>query len=287
MARAEPSDMSLAARAHLAAERKVGANDLIYDVGVNDGTDSAYYLWRGYRVLGIEASPVLAEKLREKFEPEIREGRYTLLEVGVADDDGTAEFWMSDVTEWSSFNKSIASRDGTPHRAVQIATRRFSSIVEEFGVPLYCKVDIEGNDRCCVRGFTSHTAPPYLSIEMSHKDGGVDLDLLDSLGYRQFKIISQVTRAQPVPSLMRIDGLLTGFPKKALRAAIKRTLGVRSFQGRKFPLGASGPFAEDTPGRWRSVSEVRRLWAFLKDIDERAGKNRLGEWFDFHAKRSS
>lgn len=285
IARTEPSDISLSARAHLAAERKVAFNDLIYDVGVNDGTDSAYYLWRGYRVLGIEASPVLAEKLREKFAPEIREGRYTLLDVGVSDADGTAEFWMSDVTEWSSFNKSVASRDGTPHRAVQIATRRFSSIVEEFGVPFYCKVDIEGNDRCCVRGLAKDTAPPYLSIEMSHKDGGVDLDLLDSLGYRHFKIISQVTRAQPIPSLMKIDGLLSGFPKKALTAAIKRTLGVRSFQGRKFPLGSSGPFAEGTPGRWRSVSEVRRLWAFLKDFDERAGKNRRGEWFDFHAKR--
>jgi FkbM family methyltransferase len=263
----------------------VATNDLIYDVGVNDGADSAYYLLRGYRVLGIEASPVLAEKLREKFGPEIREGRYTLLEVGVADDDGTAEFWVSDHTDWSSFNKSVASRYGAPHRAVQIATRRFSSIVEEFGVPFYCKVDIEGNDRCCVRGFTKDTAPAYLSIEMSHGDGGVDLDLLDTLGYQHFKIISQVTRAQPVPSLMRIDGLLSGFPKKALRAAIKRTLGVRSFQGWKFHLNSSGPFAEGTPGRWRSVSEVKRLWAFLKDIDERAGKNRLDEWFDFHAKR--
>ncbi|WP_160331198.1 FkbM family methyltransferase [Bradyrhizobium macuxiense] len=263
----------------------MATNDLIYDVGVNDGVDSAYYLSRGYRVLGIEASPVLAAKLREKFEPDIREGRYTLLEVGVADDDGSAEFWMSDVTEWSSFNKDVASRDGTPHRAVHIATRRFSSIVEEFGVPFYCKVDIEGNDRCCVRALTEETAPPYLSIEMSHKDGGVDLNLLDALGYRHFKIISQVTRAQPVPSLMKIDGMLSGFPKKALRAAIKRTLGVRSSHGRKFPLGSSGPFAEGTPGRWRSVSDVRGLWAFLKEFDERTGKNRLGEWFDFHAKR--
>lgn len=109
----------LSARAHLAAERKVALNELIYDVGVNDGTDSAYYLWRGYRVLGIEASPVLAEKLREKFAPEIREGRYTLLDVGVADDDGTAEFWMSDVTEWSIFQQecSIARRDASSRRA--------------------------------------------------------------------------------------------------------------------------------------------------------------------------
>ena len=262
------------------------ASDLIYDVGVNDGSNFAYYLSRGYRVVGVEASPPLADKLRLKFQEQIQEGRYTLLDVGVADQDGTAEFWMSDVTEWSSFDKSIASRNGTSHRAVQVPTRKFSSIVDEFGIPFYCKVDIEGNDRFCLTGFITETAPPYLSIEMSHKNGGLDLDLLDALGYRYFKIISQVTRAQPMPWLMRFDGLLpSGFPRKVFRETIKRTFGVRTLEGWKFSWGSSGAFGEDTPGPWHSLNEVRKLWKLLNEIDERAGENGLGEWFDFHAKR--
>ncbi len=74
--------------------------DLIYDVGVNDGSDSEYYLSRGFKVVGVEASPPLAEALKAKFAKEIDRGRYTLLNVGVAEDAGIAEFWVSDVTEW-------------------------------------------------------------------------------------------------------------------------------------------------------------------------------------------
>ena len=35
--------------------------DLIYDIGMNNGDDTAFYLIRGYRVLAIEANPELAE----------------------------------------------------------------------------------------------------------------------------------------------------------------------------------------------------------------------------------
>jgi hypothetical protein len=33
--------------------------ELIYDVGMNNADDTAYYLWRGSRVLAIEANPEL------------------------------------------------------------------------------------------------------------------------------------------------------------------------------------------------------------------------------------
>lgn len=261
------------------------SNELVYDVGVNDGADSAYYLFRGYRVVGIEASPVLADKLRAKFAEPIQDGRYILLDIGVAEEDGSAEFWMSDVTEWSSFNQAIAGRNGTPHRAVPVTTRQFSSIIEQFGTPLYCKVDIEGNDQFCLTGFTADTAPRYLSIEMSHRDGGSHLDLLYDLGYRDFKIISQVTRAEAMPWLTKIYGAVPDGPKKALRAAVKLTAGVMSVDGWRFPWGSSGAFGEDTPGAWHTLDETKKLWSILKDIDERAGASGLGEWFDFHVRR--
>ena len=47
--------------------------NLIYDVGVNDGSDTAFYLSRGFRVVGIECSPVMVERLRERFKAEIAE----------------------------------------------------------------------------------------------------------------------------------------------------------------------------------------------------------------------
>src|SRR3569832_788261 len=51
---------------------------LIFDVGVCDGADSAYYLTQADKVVGVEASPVACAALRKRFEAEIAEGRYVL-----------------------------------------------------------------------------------------------------------------------------------------------------------------------------------------------------------------
>jgi len=44
---------------------------LIYDVGMNNGDDSAYYLSLGFRVVAIEANPELVEQAKLRFAREI------------------------------------------------------------------------------------------------------------------------------------------------------------------------------------------------------------------------
>ena len=38
---------------------------LIYDIGMYDGSDTRYYLNEGFRVLAIEANPVLVKRAKE------------------------------------------------------------------------------------------------------------------------------------------------------------------------------------------------------------------------------
>jgi len=45
--------------------------DLIYDVGMNNGDDTAYYLRRGFRVVAIEANTCLAKCAAERFRTQI------------------------------------------------------------------------------------------------------------------------------------------------------------------------------------------------------------------------
>jgi len=68
------------------------AENLIFDVGLNIGQDTGFYLSQGYQVLAIEADPTLAEAARKKFHREIREGRLEVLNVGIAEKDGFARF---------------------------------------------------------------------------------------------------------------------------------------------------------------------------------------------------
>lgn len=41
--------------------------DLIYDMGLGDGSDTAYYLSKNLRVLAIDPNPIAVEKARERF----------------------------------------------------------------------------------------------------------------------------------------------------------------------------------------------------------------------------
>ena len=49
--------------------------DLIYDVGLNTGQDTDYYLKKGYRVVAFEAEPRNVEYCRERFADTRRGGR--------------------------------------------------------------------------------------------------------------------------------------------------------------------------------------------------------------------
>ncbi len=48
--------------------------DLVYDVGMHRGEDTAFYLAKGYRVVGFEANPELVEACQRRFAAEIGGG---------------------------------------------------------------------------------------------------------------------------------------------------------------------------------------------------------------------
>lgn len=258
---------------------------LIFDIGVNDGTDSAYYLRHAERVVGIEASPPAVQRLKTLFENEIAAGRYILLNVGIAAPGNSLEFWVcEDHPEWSSFDRSIASRNGSKHHAVFVQTRDFSSLIHEYGVPDYVKIDIEGNDRLCLQALTSDTAPPYISIEMQHSSADVDLSLLKQLGYHRFKIINQRTMTPAVPWM---NALLHQVPSRIsgrVRKVDQLIRGISRDGEWVFPIGSSGPFGERTPGRWIDNDQALAIWRGLRDLHQRSSQD-LADWFDIHACR--
>jgi FkbM family methyltransferase len=134
--------------------------DLIFDIGMNDGADTAYYLHRGYRVVAVEANPQLAEEARARFRREIAAGRLTVLGVAIAGTAGVLPFWICDShSPWSSFDYEIASRDGSTCHQIDVECRPFSDILEEHGVPYFLKIDIEGTDHLCIRDLRSGDLP--------------------------------------------------------------------------------------------------------------------------------
>ncbi len=251
--------------------------DLIYDVGMHNGDDTAYYLHKGYRVVAVEADPDLVAQARERFACEIAADRMTIVHAAVGPAPGRCQFWINDLhREWSSLDQSVAARDGESARAIEVPCRRFEDLVAQFGVPYYLKIDIEGADRHCLDALRSDDLPKYVSFEATH------LELIAAareLGYVRFKCISQRTFRR----------LTADHPYLAFSADPDSTGEPDPPEGRlrdgdwEFPWGASGPFGEQTGGDWSDIVQVTYEWAnFVVNVSRRL-RLRHVEWFDIHA----
>jgi FkbM family methyltransferase len=252
--------------------------DLVFDIGANDGADTAYYLYKGFRVVAVEANPTLADHLRARFAGQ----PVTVLNVGIADSEGEMTFWVcNEQSEWSSFDLAGVQSKGGTAVPFTVDTAPLTSLLDEFGTPLYCKIDIEGYDKVAVRSFSPENRPKFMSIEMSYGNGDQDLDLLSSVGYSQFKIVSQVTRKQPWPVVFWLQAAMPWRVRTKLQTAERLIFGKARHGSYAFPPNSSGPFGSDLPGRWLSKQEAMTLWRSLHKTANRFGA--AGDWFDIHA----
>ena len=268
--------------------------DLIFDIGMNNGDDAFHYLSRGYRVVAIEADPTLVEQARERFAPAIRSGQLELVNAAIGPRDETAQFWICDEKrEWNSFDRSCASRNGLPHHAIAVRCRPFRDLLMEYGTPYYLKVDIEGHDLYCLDDLDPADLPQYISLEMGPFE---TLFRLRQLGYSRFKLITQNNHSQLKIDRFNVKGLirerLLAYP--ALYRVGKRLAGSASGisnragpngNGRQFPFGSSGPFAEETDGSWQTLDEAAHIWLAYQLGHSRYGPPSLNVWHDVHARR--
>ncbi len=185
----------------------------IFDIGLNTGQDTASYLAApNARVVAVEANPTLIDSATEKFAPELREKRLTLVRVGLTNLKGAGQpttaakpgitFWVNTANnKFGSFVEHLGCRsergalmpkgDHTYCRKIEIATKTCHELIREYGTPMYMKIDIEGMDQACflsLKNVKREERPKYLSVENVFS---WDIDALVQLGYTRFKIVNQ------------------------------------------------------------------------------------------------
>ena len=156
---------------------------------MHNGDDTAYYLRKGFRVVGVEANPFLAELCRRRFASAIDREALIVLNVWISAQEGPQTFWVNQVhSEFSSFLSSHACREGQETIPLQVSGVSFASIVAKYGVPFYLKSDIEKCDPCCLSALDPNDLPRYISVE-AHEESY--LLALHRLGYNAFKCVDQ------------------------------------------------------------------------------------------------
>jgi FkbM family methyltransferase len=224
---------------------------------MHNGTDTEFYLKKGFRVVGVEANPSLADAAKIKFSAEIAAAHLTVENIGISNADVVRKFYINEqVDEWSSFEESLGTRQNTRYRVIDVSCKRLDYFIGKYGMPYYLKVDVEGMDPSVVRELTRWAIRPrYVSLE----DSGIDsLIALYETGVRKFKFINQLAirdYSLPVPAL---EG-----------RAVEHKFGVAS----------SGPFGSELPGEWLSTDLA---FKFYCDSVRPPGQPPIDGWWDIH-----
>jgi FkbM family methyltransferase len=281
---------------------------LVYDIGMNNGQDTAFYLHQGMRVLAIEADPVLCEEATGRFAQQIREDRLIILNVGITEAEGEARFYKSNkYSEWNSFSLEIANRENCGYTEIRVRTRRFADILKDHGMPVYAKIDIEGNDLLCLQDMAAVGTPGYVSVETEclgdtsgtdELPGLTTLKMLHNLGYRYFKLVDQDSLLPYEPAAkwnQRFESWVQNtktisFMKGRFAQKWAQRLSYRSRLSRRnhfyFRRGGSGPWGEGIECPWISFEQAASFYrAASREHFSDPDNPSYSLWFDWHAKK--
>lgn len=177
--------------------------NLVFDIGLNRGQDTANYLAKGYNVVAVEANPELVEFCSQRFSREIKMGRLAIVYGAILRDGhcnssvNTVEFFLNGNDAWGTVitDDTLQYSQRGAHDSIQVPIVNLTEVIEEHGMPYYLKTDIEGADIACLEAIAKVEArPAYLSLESdvdSFQSVMRELELLEDLGYNQFQVVNQ------------------------------------------------------------------------------------------------
>jgi FkbM family methyltransferase len=233
---------------------------LIFDIGTSEGNDTAFYLAKGFDVVAVEADPVAFEAFRARFEHDIGAGRLTSLNLAVHGTSGCVlEFWRNDCAQGlSSLHKSSKPRFAGQQTSFKVNSIDYDGLVSLYGIPHYCKIDVEGGEVDFLRSIGSlETAPRYMSAEAHSL---APIEELHRIGYRKFKLVDQ-----------KIVGIFS-LPHPPLEGVFLEKPNFKH---------ASGPFGRELPGDWLEFDRIKSIFETIQEL--KTYRTVLWSWYDCHA----
>jgi FkbM family methyltransferase len=204
--------------------RFVKSDDLCFDVGANYGNRVEAFLRLGARVVAVEPQDDVMHYLFLKYR---RESRVTLIHAGLDNSEGERIMYVCETTRGaSSMCQELVEVQKMKHPTLQykdilkVPVTTMDRLVEIYGVPDFCKIDVEGFEYNVLGGLTQ--AIPLLSFEYTPEriQPAVDcIDRLTGLGQYEYNYSSEESmilgssewlRAEDMPRFVRDVIMLKG-----------------------------------------------------------------------------
>lgn len=170
----------------------VGVGDLCFDIGANLGNRTEAFLKLGARVVAVEPQAHCAHTLRSRF---VDDPNFFLVDSALAEGEGEVEFFVSSSntlsscsSDWIEHAKKIpAFQNCKWDHKTTVRTTTMDALIERYGSPVFCKIDVEGFEYEVLRGLSQ----PVKMISLEYTVGFLDPTLncikrLTSLGMIEF-----------------------------------------------------------------------------------------------------
>ena len=193
---------------------------LVFDVGAHVGSRTRSLLANGAHCVAIEPQPKFATLLQRIFK---NNSRVTLVTDAVGRQPGKAELHVSSrhptvstlSSDWvSRVGKTSGFETVSWDQTVSVKVTTLDALIEQYGKPVFCKIDVEGMEAEILAGLSS--AIPIVAVEYIPATIDIALnciDRLEALGGYQYNL------SQGESHTMQFDSWLD---EKAMRAELKR-----------------------------------------------------------------
>ncbi len=170
--------------------RLLGPGRMAMDVGAHVGTKSERYVALGARVVCVEPLPECVTELHRRFDGD---PRVVIVARAAGAQEGTATLSICSrapyLSTFSTAWKGGRFRNEVWDRAVDVPVTTLESLVAQYGLPDFCKIDVEGHERAVLSALDRRI--PALSIEFAREAVGETaacLARLCALGYARFNL---------------------------------------------------------------------------------------------------
>ena len=166
----------------------INNGDLCFDVGAHLGNRTEIFLKLGAKVIAIEPQEECINRLLNKFG---NEPRLVLLNKGLSNQSGALPFYIcEESTTISTFSEKwktgrFSNYEWNVKKIIPVTT--LDNLINEFGMPVFCKIDVEGFELQVLKGLSFPIK--YISFEFAREffdDMKLCINYLISLGYKQF-----------------------------------------------------------------------------------------------------
>lgn len=245
---------------------KVEMEKIVLDLGMHNGDDTDFYLKKGFKVVAVEANPLLTQEARARFSDALAQDRLRIFNKAIAEVAGTIEFYIHPTkSDWSSCSKTMAESDGSRAQRISIESTTLEGIFAEVGTPYYMKVDIEGFDTAVASQlFYIKNKPRHVSFEISKANFGGIFAWLYVSGYSSFQFVNQMLNSERSLPLKQAEGDTISYA---------------------FTKYSSGSFGDDLPHeKWLSYEDALTYYTKYRELKFADNKELAVGWLDVHAR---